>query len=73
MNNGSLKAGAAIIDISPEKGLALCGYPRFDRKNIGINDPLYASCLILENDKEKILLICCDLVYFEKPFKRTSV
>jgi len=63
-----LKAGVAIRDISPETGIRLCGYPRFDRKNAGIHDPLYANCLFLDDDKTKIAMINCDLVYFEKPF-----
>ena len=65
---GKLKAGVAIRDISPEAGIRLCGYPRFDRKNTGIHDPLYASCLFLDDSKTKIAMINCDLVYFEKPF-----
>ena len=63
-----LKAGVAIKDISPEAGIRLCGYPRFDRKNTGIHDPLYASCLFLDDGKTKIAMINCDLVFFEKPF-----
>jgi neutral ceramidase len=63
-----LKAGVGIRDISPEKGIRLCGYPRFDRPNKGIHDPLYASCLFLDDCRTKIVTINCDLVFFEKPF-----
>ncbi|MCD4669303.1 MAG: hypothetical protein K8S14_02530 [Actinomycetia bacterium] len=55
-------AGTSIIGITPGKGIALCGYPRFDRKNIGTHDPLYASSLYLDNGNNRLLIICCDLV-----------
>ena len=63
-----LISGSAIIDISPRKGVALIGYPRYDRKNIGIHDPLFASSLYIDNGVNALLLISCDLCYFEKIF-----
>ncbi|HOV62306.1 MAG TPA: hypothetical protein PLG43_00305 [Spirochaetia bacterium] len=61
-----LKAGIAIVDISPEKGIGLAGYPHHPRLNTGIHDPLFASCLFLDNGKEKIEIICMDLVMYPK-------
>ena len=44
-----IKAGAAIVDITPPRGLGLGGYPRYPRYNTGAHDPLYASCLYIES------------------------
>lgn len=63
-----LKAGTSIIDISPEKGIELAGYPHFSRHNTGINDPLFASSIILDNGKEIIALIAMDLLFFSRKY-----
>jgi len=71
MNKNILKAGAAIVDISPGPGIQLVGYPYKKRENIGIHDPLYATCIFLDDGKTKLIIICADLVYFEKPFVKS--
>jgi hypothetical protein len=63
-----LKAGTSIVDISPEKRVELAGYPHFPRYNTGIHDPLYASCLFLDNGKEKIVVIAMDLLFFSRKY-----
>ena len=63
-----LEAGTSIIDISPKKGIELAGYPHFPRYNTGIHDPLYASCVYLDNGKEKIAIIAMDLLYFSRKY-----
>ena len=63
---GNLKAGVSIRDISPPQGLQLAGYPHFERKNIGIHDPLYASCIYLDNGLAKTVLVALDLVKYSK-------
>ena len=63
-----LRAGTSIIDISPKKGIELAGYPHFPRYNTGVHDPLYASCIYLDNGKEKIAIIAMDLLFFSRKY-----
>jgi hypothetical protein len=63
-------AGVSIIDISPEKGVGLAGYPHCPRPNEGVHDPLYASCLYLNDDKQDVVLVTLDLLYFGKKYVR---
>lgn len=62
------KAGTSIIDISPGKGIELAGYPHFPRYNTGIHDPLFASCIILDDGESKVALVCMDLLFFSKKY-----
>src|SRR5437870_13292634 len=58
---GAFKIGAAEIDITPPIGHRMAGY--FDeRLSTGVHDPLKAKALLLQQDKEKIALVFCDLV-----------
>jgi neutral ceramidase len=63
-----LRAGTSVIDISPSKGIELAGYPHFLRHNTGIHDPLYASCILLDDEKIKIVLVCMDILFFSKKY-----
>jgi neutral ceramidase len=57
-----LTAGTAIVDISPPKGLRLRGYPHYPRFNTGIHDPLYGSCLFIDDGSNKVAIVGTDLV-----------
>lgn len=61
-----LKAGVSITDISPQKGVRLAGYPHCIRANKGVHDPLYASCLYLNNGREEVIFVGLDLLYIGK-------
>lgn len=63
-----LQAGVSLVDISPEKGIQLAGYPHCPRPNKGIHDPLYASSLILDNGEKKIAIVTMDLLYIGKKY-----
>jgi len=63
-----IKAGAEKTDISPSKGIELAGYPHYPRNNTGVHDPLYASCLFLDDGDEKVFIISLDLVFFSKKY-----
>ena len=63
-----LKAGVSIVDISPEKGIELSGYPHCPRNNLGIHDPLYASCIYLNNGTEDVVIVAMDLLFFGRPY-----
>lgn len=61
-----LKAGATLVDITPELGLELAGYPHYPRNNTGIHDPLYAACMYLNNEGTEIAMVTLDLLFFSK-------
>lgn len=63
-----LKAGAAVVDISPKKGIQLSGYPHYTRKNTGIHDPLYAGCIYLDNGSNRIAIVCMDFLTYSKKY-----
>ncbi len=65
MKNG-LKAGVAIVDISPGPGIELAGYPHHPRHNTGIHDPLYAGCVCLDDGSTKLAIISMDLLMYSK-------
>lgn len=61
-----LKAGIKRADITPPKGLELAGYPHYPRNNEGAHDPLYATCMYLEQGDESVALVSLDLLFFSK-------
>ncbi len=69
--SNKLKAGVSIIDISPEKGVELAGYPHCPRHNTGVHDPLYASCIYLDNGKTKLVIVAMDLLMYSKKYVRS--
>lgn len=59
-----LKAGAAALDITPPLGVLLAG-SFTARSAAGIDDPLYARALVLEDGSGtggRLALVCCDLI-----------
>ena len=59
----NLKAGTAQVDISPEQPMFLWGYPHVERISTGVNDPLYASVLFMDNGNDAVMTIALDLLY----------
>ena len=66
----SFRAGTYSIDISPDKGIELAGYPHYPRHNTGIHDPLYASCIYLDNGEEKFIAISLDILFYSKKYQK---
>lgn len=58
----------SIVDISPEKGVQLAGYPHCPRPNEGIHDPVYATCMFLDNGEKKIAIVAMDIFFFTKKY-----
>ena len=58
-----LHAGAAIIDVTPQKPMFLHGYPHVERISEGVHDPLYASALIIDNGISQIGFCAVDVVF----------
>lgn len=63
---GTLRAGSAVVDISPGPGVELAGYPHHPRPNTGIHDPLYAGCICLDDGTTRLALVCMDLAVYPK-------
>ena len=61
-----LKAGTALVDMTPPKGLELGGYPHYPRHNTGAHDPLYAACMYLNNGETEIAMVTLDILFFSK-------
>ncbi|NIA28312.1 MAG: hypothetical protein GWP06_00190 [Actinobacteria bacterium] len=61
-----LKAGAAIVDVTPQKPMFLHGYPHVQRISEGVHDPLVASALIIDNGEMQIGLCAVDVIFISK-------
>ncbi|MCH2364809.1 MAG: hypothetical protein MK479_09555, partial [Planctomycetes bacterium] len=58
---GGLRAGAAEREITPPVGHQIQHYFRL---SIGVNDPLFARCLYLEDaGNNSLAIICLDLIF----------
>ncbi|MBS7648792.1 hypothetical protein KEJ17_04010 [Candidatus Bathyarchaeota archaeon] len=58
---GSLYAGVAQVDITPERGTQLAGDIGRYRPNEFVLDPIYAKALVLESNGSKLCFLSCDL------------
>ncbi len=65
-----LKAGTALVDISPKLGVTLAGYPHCPRPNLGVHDPLYAAVLYLDNGTTRHAFVTLDLLSIGKALVR---
>jgi hypothetical protein len=65
LNGLTVKAGAAKVDITPRVGVDLSGF--LDRKgpSTGVYDRLYARALAVRQGKTTVLIISCDLLFFD--------
>jgi neutral ceramidase len=61
-----LKAGAAIVEVTPQKPMFLHGYPHVARISEGTHDPLFASALILDNGEIQIGFCAVDLIFISR-------
>ena len=66
-----LMAGVATRDISPPRGVELAGYPHHPRHNLGVHDPLYAGCMVLDDGGTPVVLLAMDLLMYSKRHVRT--
>lgn len=65
-----LRIGTSIVDMTPPKGVQLTGYPHCLRPNEGAHDPLYASCIYLEDGNQAVAVVMLDILFFGKDFQR---
>ena len=59
-----LHAGAAKIDITPEKPVKMAGYAARTDLSDGMHDPLSARVVIFENNGKRLVLVSTDLLGF---------
>ena len=62
----NLLAGAAIINVTPQKPMFLHGYPHVERTSEGIHDPLYASALVIDNGEVQIGFCAVDVIFISR-------
>lgn len=62
--SGGLKAGAARIDITPEKPVRMSGYGSRKDLSTGVHDPLSARVLAFEAGDRRLVLVSTDVIGF---------
>ena len=63
---GTLRAGIAKIDITPDNPVMLYGYDSRKTLSEGVHDPLSARVVVFENSGKKFVLISSDLGSYEE-------
>lgn len=61
---GTLRAGMAKTVITPPVGTQLSGYGGRTGPSTGVLDDLYAKALVVDDGKERIALVVCDIIGF---------
>ncbi len=56
-----LRAGVAVIDITPPIGYRMSGY-FYERLSTGIKNPLHAKAIVLRQQSQSAALVFCDLI-----------
>src|SRR3954466_11741567 len=56
-----LKAGVAVVDITPPPGYRMAGYYS-ERRNTGTHDPLLAKAVVFQQGDVRAALVECDIV-----------
>ncbi len=65
-----LKAGVAVVDITPPIGWRMCGY-FYERVSTETHDPLLAKSIVFEQNRERYALVFCDLIGIESGLATT--
>jgi len=63
-SKGALRAGAARIDITPDKPVRMSGYASRTELSEGVHDPLSARAVAFENNGKRLVLVSNDLIGF---------
>ncbi len=67
-----LRIGASAIDITPPVGTALDGYGGRTDGSLGVHDPLFARCLFLDDGRNQLAIVVCDLIGVGRELVRRS-
>ena len=65
-NAARLIAGAAAVDVTPNEPVFLYGYPHVPRTSTGTNDPLLATALYLEAERQRCVIVSVDIIFLSK-------
>ena len=65
-NAGSLRAGAAKIDITPQKPVKMSGYRGRTGLSQGVHDPLSARVVAFDSGGKRLVLVSTDLIGFSR-------
>ncbi len=68
-NAQDLRAGFAIVDITPPLGIRMSGYFS-ERLASGIKDPLLAKAMVLRQGDTAAAIVCCDLLGIDETLTR---
>ena len=61
-----------MTDITPPLGVELSGYGYYlERQCDGVRDPLYSKALVLDDGKERVVVIANDLIGLDRETVRT--
>ena len=66
----SLKAGAAAVDIHPDRPMAMFGYPHVERISTGVHDPIRASALYLKTESSAVAIVGLDILFISPTHAR---
>ncbi|MBN1443355.1 MAG: neutral/alkaline non-lysosomal ceramidase N-terminal domain-containing protein [Planctomycetes bacterium] len=59
-----LRAGFAVVDITPAQPVTLAGYASRKELSRGVHDPLSARAVAFERDGERLVLVSTDIIGF---------
>lgn len=63
-SEGTLRAGTARIDVTPDKPVKMSGYGARTALSEAVHDPLSARVVAFENDGERLVLVSSDILGF---------
>jgi hypothetical protein len=63
-SEGTLRAGTAIIDITPEEPVKMSGYGARTALSEDVHDPLSARVVAFENEGKRLVMVSSDLLGF---------
>ena len=67
----TLRAGAASVDITPQKFPVLVPGSFLSRFANSVTDPLFARCLVLDDGAKKLVLMVADVISIPYPIQET--
>lgn len=67
-SQSALRAGAAVVDLTPRGRVFLYGYPHVARDSTGVHDPLECAALYVGDGKGQLLFLANDLIHVSKRF-----
>lgn len=65
--DSALRAGAAKVDISPDKGIQIAGDIGRRRPCTGVKEPIHARALLLEQGKKRFCILSINVLAIDNP------